>query len=62
MAAYNWPEDHPRRGRVQSLVDRLRDRIAELRQQPHHKKWRQVRLERELPGWTRWDSLPVNRF
>ena len=62
MAAYNWPKDHPRRERVQSLVDRLRDRIDELRNEPHHRKWRQVRLERELPGWRRWEPIPANRF
>ncbi len=62
MATYNWPEGHPRRARVQGLVDRLSGRLAELRMAPHHEKWRQVRLERDLPGWIRWDSIPVNRF
>lgn len=62
MATYNWPKGHPRRVRVQNLVDRLNERMPELRKAPHHKKWRQVRLEKELPGWIRWDSLPVNRF
>ena len=62
MAAYNWPEGHPRRASIQNLVDRLNNGLVELRSAPHHKKWRQVRLERELPGWIRWDSIPVNRF
>ncbi len=62
MATYNWPEGHPRAARVQGLVDRLIDLVAKLRMAPHHKKWHQVRLERELPGWIRWNSVPVNRF
>lgn len=62
MATYNWPEGDPRRARIQGLVDRLTDNLAELRTASHHKKWRQVRLEKELPGWIRWDSIPVNRF
>lgn len=57
MAAYNWPEGHPRRARVQSVVDRLASRLTELQVEPHHKKWRQVRLERELPGWVRWSPI-----
>ena len=62
MATYNWREDHPRHARVQALVNRLNSRMAELQTAPHHKKWRQVRLERDLPGWTRWNSIPANRF
>ena len=62
MATYNWPKGHPRRTQVQGLVDRLSGRLAELQMASHHKKWRQVRLERNLPGWIRWDSIPVNRF
>lgn len=56
MAAYNWQEDHPRRQKVQRLVDQLSERLPELQQEPFHKKWKQVALDKELPGWQRWSQ------
>ncbi len=58
MAAYNWPSDHPRRAKVQRMVNALHERLPELQKDPYHPKWNQVDLEKELPGWTRWQDLP----
>lgn len=57
MAAYNWPEDHPRREKVQRLVDQLTLRLPELQNEPFHEKWHQVKLEKDLPGWRRWKTI-----
>jgi TRAP transporter TAXI family solute receptor len=61
MAAYDWPEGHPKRIKIQSVVDRLYARLDELQIDPHHVKWRQVDLERKLPGWIRWATSPGPR-
>lgn len=57
MAAYNWPEDHPRRAKLQRLVDELKSRLPELREKPYHEKWQQVSLQTDLPGWRRWKTV-----
>ncbi|MGI9295438.1 MAG: TAXI family TRAP transporter solute-binding subunit, partial [Pseudomonadales bacterium] len=59
MAAYNWPQDSPRRKKVQRLVDTLFARLGELRVPPYHPKWKQVDLDLDLDGWQRWDQIPV---
>lgn len=56
LVAYNWGSDHPRRARVQALVDRLTTRLPELLSDKYHPKWRQVDLDAEVPGWPRWTS------
>lgn len=61
MATYNWPAEHPRRARVQGLVDQLKSRLAELQRGPFHGKWQEVDLRKELPGWTRWQPMASPR-
>lgn len=61
MAAHHWPEGHPRRARIQSVVDRLTGGLAQLQTEPNHVKWHQVDLERDLPGWIRWSTIPSPR-
>ncbi len=58
MAAYNWQKGHPRRAKVQRLVDALYNRLPELQKEPFHPKWRKVDLGKSLEGWTRWDDVP----
>ncbi|MGI9436467.1 MAG: TAXI family TRAP transporter solute-binding subunit [Geminicoccaceae bacterium] len=61
MAAYNWPVQHPRRNKIQGLVDQLKNRLPELQKPPFHKKWQQVELKKKLPGWIRWQSTASPR-
>lgn len=61
MATYNWPAQHPRREKIQNLVDRLQDRLPELQREPFHEKWHEVDLAKELPGWIRWQSMSSPR-
>jgi len=56
LAAYNWPVDSPRRARVQKLTEELLARIEEFKQPPFHEKWKQVIVDKELPGWVRWSN------
>lgn len=60
MAAYNWPDDSPRRLKVQRLVDTLSVRLDELKVEPYHAKWRQVDMATDLEGWQRWTPAPAD--
>ena len=53
MAAYRWPEDHPRRRAVRLFAESLFERANELREDPYHPKWRSMDLAAEVPGWDR---------
>ena len=53
MAAYNWPEGHPRYRKVQHFVERFFDAFPKLQQPPYHPKWQEVDLSDEVPGWQR---------
>jgi hypothetical protein len=61
LATYNWPAEHPRRARIQNLVDQLELRLVELQQEPFHRKWQEVDLEKELPAWIRWQPMSSSR-
>ena len=54
MAVYNWPSNSARRRRVDRFIDRFFSRIAEFRKEPRHRKWREVNLAANLPGWNRF--------
>ncbi len=56
LAAYNWPEGHPRRQPVEKLYSELRDRHTEFQKDPYHPKWKEVDFDRDLPGWIRWKN------
>lgn len=53
MAAYNWPESHPRYRKVQRFVEHFFEAFPKLQQAPYHPKWQQVDLAGEVPGWQR---------
>jgi TRAP transporter TAXI family solute receptor len=61
MAAYNWPEDHPRRPKVEKLIRRLQQDLPNLQREPFHPKWKLVDLETELPGWNRFELSEAAR-
>ena len=54
LAAYNWEEGHPRREKVQRFVDTFTQRVSEMQTDKYHPKWQQVDLNKDLPGWIRW--------
>ena len=54
MAVYNWPAGHPRHHNIKRFVKLLYANFDRLVDPPFHPKWREVSLEAELPGWTRF--------
>ena len=53
LAAYNWPEDHPRRRKLDRFIERFFASFDQLQEPPFHPKWREVVLSAEVPGWRR---------
>jgi TRAP transporter TAXI family solute receptor len=55
LAAYNWPDDHERRARLDRLTEALFAHIDELKDPAngYAPKWADVDLAAEVPGWRR---------
>ncbi|MEE8156793.1 MAG: TAXI family TRAP transporter solute-binding subunit [Gammaproteobacteria bacterium] len=56
LAAYNWPEDHPRYQKVARFVDAFFSRFEELKQPGFHPKWKDVNIGASVAGWTRFKA------
>ncbi len=54
MAVFNWAEDNPRYQKVARFVDSFFNNFEQFQQPPRHKKWREVNLNAQLPGWVRF--------
>lgn len=54
MAVFDWPPHSERYNKVVRFIDAFFSKFEELRQPPHHPKWREVNLSAEVPGWTRF--------
>ena len=53
MAAYKWPEGHPRKQAVELFAKSLFENIETLHQDPYHPKWKSMDIGDDVPGWTR---------
>lgn len=53
MAAYNWPQGHPRATKVSRFIDSFFAHFDRLMEPPFHPKWQEVDLKAEVPGWQR---------
>jgi TRAP transporter TAXI family solute receptor len=53
LAAYNWPDGHPRRHKLDRFIQRFSAKFSSLLQPPFHPKWREIDLTAEVPGWQR---------
>jgi TRAP transporter TAXI family solute receptor len=53
LAAYNWPEGHPRRAKLDRFIRRLTSNFATFLAPPFHPKWQEIDLAAEVPGWRR---------
>ena len=60
MAAYNWDEGHVRYDKVARFVDRFFDNFDEFQKPARHRKWQEVSLSAEVPGWAR--LLPAQKW
>ncbi|MGI9491464.1 MAG: TAXI family TRAP transporter solute-binding subunit [Geminicoccaceae bacterium] len=56
LLAYNWPEHHPRCGKVQRFMTALRQEFPNLLEEPHQPKWKEVNLDAEVKNLVRWDK------
>jgi len=54
LAVYNWPPNSERRRKIDHFVQAFFRQMDELRFPPHHPKWREVEIDRSVPGWTRF--------
>jgi hypothetical protein len=54
LAAFNWPKGSNRYARVARLVDNLFDRLEVLQGPGYHPKWKDVVLNAQVPGLTRF--------
>jgi uncharacterized protein len=54
LAVYNWPPSSERRRKIDHFVQAFFRQMNELRFPPHHPKWREVDIDRSVPGWTRF--------
>jgi uncharacterized protein len=53
LAAYNWPDGHPRRGKLTRFIERFFANFDRLLEPPFHPKWREIDLRAPVPGWQR---------
>lgn len=53
LAAYNWPSDNPRGAPVNRFVDQFFANFETLLGPWYHRKWRDMDLAEDLPGWQR---------
>ena len=53
LAAYNWPDGHPRRAKLNRFIRRFTENFGTLLEPPFHPKWQEVDLSAQVPGWRR---------
>jgi uncharacterized protein len=53
LAAYNWPDGHPRRDKLNRFIRRFTANFDTLLKPPFHPKWQEIDLTAEVPGWQR---------
>ena len=54
MAVYNWSGKNEKRKQLSAFADRFVENFERLKGSAFHPKWREVDLERDIPGWQRF--------
>lgn len=54
MAVFNWKPGTFRYKKVKKFVESMFDNFDQFQKSPRHKKWREVNLAAEVPGWKRF--------
>ena len=54
MAVYAWPAGTERHRKVARFIEAFNAKFPAFLQPPRHPKWREVNLEAQVPGWTRF--------
>jgi TRAP-type uncharacterized transport system substrate-binding protein len=55
LVAYNWPPQTDRYRRVENFVDVFFSKIDEFHKPGHHRKWKEINIAAEVPGWERFE-------
>ena len=55
MAVYNWAEGGERHRKVSRFIDAFFSSFDSFLQAPRHRKWQEVSLAAEVPGWNRFE-------
>ncbi len=56
MAVFNWKDDSLRYRKVSRFVNTFFSQFERLQKAPRHKKWQEINLSAELPGWVRFSA------
>lgn len=56
MVAFNWKPDTERYQNLSNFVETFFDKLPEFSEQPRHKKWTEVSVTSQIPGWTRFGA------
>ena len=54
LAVFNWRKGTDRYRRVATFTEAFFSKFDEFRKPPRHPKWREVTLNADVPGWTRF--------
>jgi TRAP transporter TAXI family solute receptor len=54
MAVYGWPQGSERFKKVARFVDAFFDNFGQFQKPPRHRKWLEVDMFAEVPGWKRF--------
>jgi hypothetical protein len=57
---YRWPEQSERHRLVKLFLDRLTKHLSDLQSGAFHPKWKEVDLNNNAPGWSRFESPSSN--
>lgn len=56
LAVYNWQPGTYRYRKIERFINTFFDRFEEFQKPIYHKKWKQVSLTAEVPGWKRFPA------
>ncbi len=55
LVTYNWDKSTPRRQRIANFVEHFFSRFDQFRNPARHKKWQEVNIAAQIPGWQRFE-------
>lgn len=56
MAVFNWNRGSFRYKKVERFIESFFSQLSEFQTEPRHKKWQEVNLAANLPGWERFEA------
>ena len=56
MAVFNWSRGSKRYRKVEKFVEAFFGKFGEFLKPPRHKKWQEINLSAQVPGWRRFEA------